>query len=297
MESRMTRSTNIQLRKMATILESEPDIALSIVKGPQQVFWRNMAKELNALGPPVKDAYSWKKAWADYKCTLKKRITQYNADIEGGQQYPRPLNPIHRRVAKLLSLEIKKGRTTVGGGQEVESEEDDDEMEELADNSKSNDSAFDAEDHTHSSSATKSPKKESTDDDPVASQTDSLYAINACQQRLERLPNITIKKQGPTDPLENGTQGEANTLEGRRSSYRNFNKRAKEENFQKAMEINQALVSVAKMSATYQKELSSQLVRLNKSTESMIEAQQELTKNVKEMTGALRDLIDVFKAK
>uniref|UniRef100_A0A182QBR9 Regulatory protein zeste n=1 Tax=Anopheles farauti TaxID=69004 RepID=A0A182QBR9_9DIPT len=300
MEGRMTRVTSLQLKKMATILEAEPQIALALVKGPQHGFWRNLAKELNALGPPEKDAYSWKKAWADYKCTLKKRIVQYNADIDAGQ-YPKPLNPIHRRIAKLLTLDIKKGRTIVGDGNEHESlDPTDEDAEEMAENTKSSDSAIDAEEQTRGSSAMKSPKIEPAEDYATAANTDSLYKINPYHQRAQRIPTIPIKNHGLTDPLENGTgSNTGDRLDRRRSTsiYANVNKRAKEEHFQKAMEINQALVSVAKTSAAYHKDLVEKLCELNKSNESLIVAQQELSQNVKEMTSALRDLLDVFKTK
>ena len=43
------------------MLEKAPDIARAIARGPQNVFWRRLAKELNDIGPATKDPSSWKK--------------------------------------------------------------------------------------------------------------------------------------------------------------------------------------------------------------------------------------------
>ncbi|XP_053674661.1 uncharacterized protein LOC128724966 [Anopheles nili] len=93
---------------MISIIESEPDFQTrSKFKGNQSSFWRKLARELNALGPPSRDPTAWKKAWIDYKFGARKRLAQREKQIASGA-VPRPLTSLERKLSHLLDIDIMK---------------------------------------------------------------------------------------------------------------------------------------------------------------------------------------------
>uniref|UniRef100_A0A182Y870 Regulatory protein zeste n=1 Tax=Anopheles stephensi TaxID=30069 RepID=A0A182Y870_ANOST len=245
----ISRITNQQLSRLIGYLESEPDVARNLVRGPQNGFWRKVASELNDIGPSRKDVTSWKRAWFDYKCSAKKRVMQYNAAIAAGI-YPKHLSPIHKRVIKLLGLEIKKAKLTeeTGSGSDVDGAVSDDNMDEAP--------------------------------------TPSGNTIRACQKRLAKLPNITIKKHrnDTEDPL--GNVGYSSSAPFGASARR----RAREATIRKALETNQALITSVNASLEASKEFTAELRTMAKTFE-------EMNANMKHVSGVLRNLTEVLKSK
>lgn len=61
---RKTTTSRMQYQKLLDLMQSNPAIAKSLSKSSKEEvfqFWNNAARELNSLGPPVKDMTSWKK--------------------------------------------------------------------------------------------------------------------------------------------------------------------------------------------------------------------------------------------
>ncbi|XP_050072977.1 uncharacterized protein LOC126561074 [Anopheles maculipalpis] len=275
--TRISRITNQQLNRLITCLEAEPDIARNLVRGSQNGFWRKVASNLNDIGPARKDVTGWKRAWFDYKCSLKKRATQYNADIAAGI-YPKHLSPTHRRVMKLLGYEIKKAKLTeeVGSGSEDMHDEET--------------TQFDAEDHTDSNMEGALLQDDAgSDDDRNESTTRSSERIRACQKRLEKLPNITIKMhRNDMDPLGNG--GSSSRSDSASAFDSSTRKRAREANFRKALETNQMLITAVNASLAQNEELIGEMRAITKTCEA-------LNENMRNVCDALRDFTEVLKSK
>ncbi|XP_053663756.1 uncharacterized protein LOC128712915 [Anopheles marshallii] len=277
------RVTTQQLSRMASALETAPEIANNGVRGPQTVFWRKVAKELNELGPVVRDTTSWKRVWFDYKFSVKKRVKQHNEDIEDGV-YPRQLSPIQARVAKLLNMEVKKSKliqATCSSSEDMHSDE----------TTGFKDETFDPED----SNPLSSMMRDASDDTMNPLATRSLpRAINACHKRLEKLPNITIVKQKhDRDPLANGAAANSTVADEESNAVPSFStsrKRARDANFHKALETNKAMIAVVNASLIANKELTAEMRAMSKSCN-------ELNENMKNMNSTMRELIEVLKNK
>uniref|UniRef100_A0A182X291 Regulatory protein zeste n=1 Tax=Anopheles quadriannulatus TaxID=34691 RepID=A0A182X291_ANOQN len=281
-ERRNSRINEDQLNRMVCMLEKAPDIARAIARGPQNVFWRRLAKELNDIGPATKDPTSWKKVWHDYKCSVKKRLVQYNEDISSGI-YPKQLSVLHRRILKLLDLDLKRVKITEESGSDREDENNGTD----ADHSKD---AFDMGDPMDSQSSTGAPGQEAAEDGTNRPASSSFSnTINACQQRLAKMPNITITKQksdgDDDDPLSYCPKAATKSL-----PYGRGTKRKREECFEMALETNRSLIAVMKTSLTVQKELVAEVRGLKKVLE-------EFTESMRELNGGLRNSGESTKGK
>ncbi|XP_049294079.1 uncharacterized protein LOC125769399 [Anopheles funestus] len=98
---------------MVDIMETAPDIARALFKGDQSAFWKELADNLNPLGPPIKNVATWKRVWFDYKCAVKKKLRDNKASLTatgGGPNRTKLLNELEERVANLTNL-----RATVEG--------------------------------------------------------------------------------------------------------------------------------------------------------------------------------------
>ncbi|XP_035904491.1 uncharacterized protein LOC118508847 [Anopheles stephensi] len=274
----ISRITNQQLSRLIGCLESEPDVARNLVRGPQNGFWRKVASELNDIGPSRKDVTSWKRAWFDYKCSAKKRVMQYNAAIAAGI-YPKHLSPIHKRVIKLLGLEIKKAKLT----EDIGSGSDDMVSEEATHfDADPTDSNMDGRGGAGGLMQDGAVSDDNMDEAP----TPSGNTIRACQKRLAKLPNITIKKHrnDTEDPLGNG--GYSSSAPFGASARR----RAREATIRKALETNQALITSVNASLEASKEFTAELRTMAKTFE-------EMNANMKHVSGVLRNLTEVLKSK
>uniref|UniRef100_A0A182PIU3 Myb_DNA-bind_5 domain-containing protein n=1 Tax=Anopheles epiroticus TaxID=199890 RepID=A0A182PIU3_9DIPT len=275
-ERRNTRINNEQLTKMLSMLESAPDIARAIARGPQNIFWRRLAKELNNIGPPTKDPTSWKKVWFDYKCGVKKRVAQYNEDISEGV-YPKPLSVLHKRTVKLLDMDVTK----------VKLLEDDDSSEQEDTNGTDTNHSKDAFDmdgdlmDSQNSTGVADETMEESNTYTVRSSSSFSNTINACQQRLASMPNITITKQkngnDQDDPLMFCPSGKRP-----RNPYGRATKRKREECFEIALETNRALVESLKTSVNVQKEMVTEMRALRSALE-------EFTESLKQANGKQLD--------
>ncbi|XP_052896679.1 uncharacterized protein LOC128303677 [Anopheles moucheti] len=275
------RVTTQQLSRMASALESAPEVANNGVRGPQTVFWRKVAKELNELGPVVRDTTSWKRVWFDFKFSVKKRVKQHNEDVEDGV-YPRQLSPIQARVAKLLNMEVKKSKLIQAAGSSSEEMHSDETIG-------FKDETFDRED----SNPLANMMRDASDDtmNPLTTRS-SPRVISSCHKRLEKLPNITIVKQRhDQDPLANGAANSvAADEESNAIPCSTSRKRARDANFHKALETNKAMIAVVNASLIANKELTDEMRAMTKSCN-------ELNENMKNMNSTMRELIEVLKHK
>ncbi|KAH8283596.1 hypothetical protein KR018_008689 [Drosophila ironensis] len=92
-------------------MERHPVIAKNYMKGDKQAAeaaWRRLSKELNSVGPPVKEANEWKRVWKDWKSCIRKKIT--NNRLEDSQAsgkgalYQDTLTPLEDAVAVICDL-------------------------------------------------------------------------------------------------------------------------------------------------------------------------------------------------
>ncbi|XP_052901356.1 protein kinase 4-like [Anopheles moucheti] len=98
---------------MIEMMETSPEIARALFKGDQSAFWRELAENLNSVGPPIKAAGTWKRIWFDYKCAVKKKLRDNRTSLNatgGGPCRTKPLNELEERVANLTNL-----KATVAG--------------------------------------------------------------------------------------------------------------------------------------------------------------------------------------
>uniref|UniRef100_A0A182RZN3 Regulatory protein zeste n=1 Tax=Anopheles funestus TaxID=62324 RepID=A0A182RZN3_ANOFN len=94
------RASKRQYEKLVDILETCPDIARDLYKVDHSSFWNEVAENLNAIGPPIKQNNGWKRVWFDYKCAVKKKLRDNKASMNatgGGLCRLKPLNDIEER--------------------------------------------------------------------------------------------------------------------------------------------------------------------------------------------------------
>uniref|UniRef100_A0A182MNB9 Uncharacterized protein n=1 Tax=Anopheles culicifacies TaxID=139723 RepID=A0A182MNB9_9DIPT len=273
------RVSNQQLLKMVSYLETAPHVANNTVRGPQTVFWRKVTKDLNDIGPTVRDATTWKRVWFDYKFSVKKRVRKYNEDIAAGI-YPKHLSPIHKRIIKLLDLEVKNAKIMEDYDSNSEGVNGD-ETTQFKNNT------FNANYQPDSNVPASIMNDASDSNINPPSTRSSPGAINACQKRIEQLPNITITKQKhDIDPLANGT----NSYSGEEASKMKPRKRLRDVMIQKALDTNKAMLAAINSSITSNKELSIELRAVKQTCE-------ELNENFKNVNSTLRELIEALKKK
>ncbi|KAH8363758.1 hypothetical protein KR200_011565, partial [Drosophila serrata] len=92
-------------------MERHPIIAKNYLKGDKQAAeaaWKRLAKELNSVGPPVKEACEWKRVWKDWKSCIKKKITNNRLEDSNasgkGSLYQDTLTPLEDAVAVISDL-------------------------------------------------------------------------------------------------------------------------------------------------------------------------------------------------
>ncbi|XP_035895719.1 uncharacterized protein LOC118504820 isoform X2 [Anopheles stephensi] len=56
------RYTKCQQEKLVEIMERNPEVARGATSNPTS-FWKDVALELNSMGPAVKDGAAWKRTW------------------------------------------------------------------------------------------------------------------------------------------------------------------------------------------------------------------------------------------
>ncbi|XP_067625362.1 uncharacterized protein [Eurosta solidaginis] len=122
-----------QYEKLAEMLESKRDIAQGFQKRPKeevQAFWEEVARTLNALGPPRKDCTAWKKVWIDWKCYIKRKLSSNKKEMMGtggGQCKIQRISPLEEKVIGLTGLETctsgVRGAQDFGGRVAVENEQ------------------------------------------------------------------------------------------------------------------------------------------------------------------------------
>lgn len=82
-------------------------------KANQELRWKELANMLNDAGPPIKDIFSWKKAWTDWKSTIRKKLHRKKVDdcsSDGESEDKYGLTKIESSINLICDLEnqIKK---------------------------------------------------------------------------------------------------------------------------------------------------------------------------------------------
>ncbi|XP_017051701.1 uncharacterized protein LOC108095205 [Drosophila ficusphila] len=92
-------------------MERHPIISKNYLKGDKQAAeaaWKRLSKELNSVGPPVKEACEWKRVWKDWKSCIRKKITNNRLEdskVTGkGSLYQDTLTPLEDAVAVICDL-------------------------------------------------------------------------------------------------------------------------------------------------------------------------------------------------
>lgn len=93
-----------------TFMEKKSGLAKGFQRGDKTVedqLWKDLASTLNSLGPPENDATGWKKAWADWKATIRKKLAENRAEVTatgGGPNNIQHISSKEDSVAKLSGL-------------------------------------------------------------------------------------------------------------------------------------------------------------------------------------------------
>ncbi|XP_039968833.1 uncharacterized protein LOC120780638 [Bactrocera tryoni] len=93
------------------MMATKRDIAQGFQKRPKeevQEFWEEVARNLNALGPPTKDSNTWRKVWIDWKCYMKRKLShnkKYRMSTGGGPCRLQRISPLEEKVIALTGLE------------------------------------------------------------------------------------------------------------------------------------------------------------------------------------------------
>ncbi|XP_017475381.1 PREDICTED: uncharacterized protein LOC108365751 [Rhagoletis zephyria] len=72
-----------------------------------QAFWNEVVTSLNALGPPSKDSNAWRKVWIDWKCYIKRKLSDNKKEMMstgGGQCRLQRITPLEEQVIELTGL-------------------------------------------------------------------------------------------------------------------------------------------------------------------------------------------------
>ncbi|XP_052841344.1 uncharacterized protein LOC128255689 [Drosophila gunungcola] len=92
-------------------MERHPIISKNYLKGDKQAAeaaWKRLSKELNSVGPPVKEACEWKRVWKDWKSCIRKKITNNRLEDSKasgkGSLYQDTLTPLEDAVAVICDL-------------------------------------------------------------------------------------------------------------------------------------------------------------------------------------------------
>ncbi|EDW60151.2 uncharacterized protein [Drosophila virilis] len=91
-------------------MERHPIIAKNYYKGDKlasEAAWQRLSKELNSVGPPVKEAGEWKRVWKDWKSCIRKKIASNRLEPNGtgkSSLYQDTLTPLEDAVATITDL-------------------------------------------------------------------------------------------------------------------------------------------------------------------------------------------------
>ncbi|XP_064535856.1 uncharacterized protein LOC135426604 isoform X2 [Drosophila montana] len=91
-------------------MERHPIIAKNYYKGDKlasEAAWLRLSKELNSVGPPVKEAGEWKRVWKDWKSCIRKKIANNRLEPNGAGKsslYQDTLTPLEDAVATITDL-------------------------------------------------------------------------------------------------------------------------------------------------------------------------------------------------
>ncbi|XP_034652654.1 uncharacterized protein LOC117891341 isoform X2 [Drosophila subobscura] len=92
-------------------MERHPMIAKNYIKGDKlaaEAAWKRLSKELNSVGPPVKEACEWKRVWKDWKSCIRKKITNNRLEDSNasgkGSLYQDTLTALEDAVAVICDL-------------------------------------------------------------------------------------------------------------------------------------------------------------------------------------------------
>ncbi|XP_016946546.1 uncharacterized protein LOC108022204 isoform X1 [Drosophila biarmipes] len=92
-------------------MERHPIIAKNYLRGDKpaaEAAWKRLSKELNSVGPPVKEACEWKRVWKDWKTCIRKKIANNRLEDSKasgkGSLYQDTLTPLEDAVAVICDL-------------------------------------------------------------------------------------------------------------------------------------------------------------------------------------------------
>ncbi|XP_001661174.2 uncharacterized protein LOC5574104 [Aedes aegypti] len=118
MEVKRVRVTNRkQFQLLVDQMEAHPAVAKGLKfcvesgyrnEAAYNGVWKNIATELNSMGPPIRSPKEWQKVWTDFKLKIKNKLVHNKREANatgGGPNKMKVLSPIEEAVAKLLSLD------------------------------------------------------------------------------------------------------------------------------------------------------------------------------------------------
>ncbi|KAH8355253.1 hypothetical protein KR093_009658, partial [Drosophila rubida] len=91
-------------------MERHPIIAKNYYKGDKlasEAAWKRLSKELNSVGPPVKESGEWKRVWKDWKNCIRKKIANNRLEPNAtgkSSLYQDTLTPLEDAVATISDL-------------------------------------------------------------------------------------------------------------------------------------------------------------------------------------------------
>ncbi|XP_033254167.1 uncharacterized protein LOC117193530 [Drosophila miranda] len=98
-------------------MERHPMIAKNYLKGDKlaaEAAWKRLSKELNSVGPPVKEVCEWKRVWKDWKSCIRKKINNNRLEDSNacgkGSLYQDTLPALEDAVAVICDLYDKPDR-------------------------------------------------------------------------------------------------------------------------------------------------------------------------------------------
>ncbi|XP_039969014.1 jerky protein homolog-like [Bactrocera tryoni] len=100
-----------QYEKLCDMMATKRDIAQGFQKRPKeevQEFWEEVARNLNAFGPPTKDSNTWRKVWIDWKYYMKRKLSHNKKErmsTGGGPCRLQRISPLDEKVIALTGLE------------------------------------------------------------------------------------------------------------------------------------------------------------------------------------------------
>ncbi|XP_065361602.1 uncharacterized protein LOC135955205 [Calliphora vicina] len=136
-----------QFEKLVEELRKNPSLARGFNRGnvPSnfKAQWEDMAKVLNALGPPRRLSDGWRKVWRDLKFKVKKKVVTIRNECnatDGGGFKQLALTPLEEDVANLLQFNkhinpegVVQGAKCQNQGNNVEIAESAEFLEEVSD--------------------------------------------------------------------------------------------------------------------------------------------------------------------